>query len=651
MDAAAVGEIRVAYDAGFAPISYAAEDGEAKGLAVEIFRRTAEAAKIKYRLTAFPSFGTALAALKSGQADVVLAAVRSPERLEFATFVGPYYTSPSALVSRLDGGGWPSLDTLANGSLAIDQDHYLIPVIQREHPRLLLRVVPSVEQVLVAVADGRAEAGLANVEFAAAQIATRYAGRLQVSGTVDRHPSDLSFMVRADRPDVEAALRMGLTAVPERERHMLANALLRTKIPTGLQWRDVALTVAPFFAGLLGLLLATLLYARRLKLAREELRLQRDLARNEAQAKAAFLADVGHDVRTPLAALAKGLQLLQREPLGDKGRDMVGVLRGSAERLVELLNGLLDIARLEMGRLELMRRPGDLLQLVNEAVEQFRPMATARNLDLRVELPKHLPLLMLDSARTAQVVNNLLSNALKFTEQGFVRVTMTAKPVSVRLWKITLVVADTGVGMDETTRVRLFERFRQGPDAQRLHGGHGLGMSIVSQILQLAQGRVDVRSTPGQGTEVEVAVLMEEANQTEPLSRAQAARSVLLVDDDAVAQIVLGEQLRSKGFEVSVAATAEEALQRLHEGGIDVLISDANLGVDSSGLALAAQAKGGANGAGLRVLILSGDAGPQSLPPSIDGWVQKPVSPADESWMQEVSRLLNVGNPQAASSS
>lgn len=646
------GEILVAYDAGFAPISRVGEDGSANGLAVEVFRRTAEAAGLQYRFVPYASFSTALAALKARQADMVLAAVRTPERLAHGSFIGPYYRSPSALISRLDAV-WPSLDALSGRTLALDADHYLIPIIRRENPAVRVLVVPSVEGVLVAVAEGAADAGLTNVEYAATVMATRYAGRLQVSGTVERHASELSFMVRPDRADVAAALTAGLAAVPEQERQRLANALLRTKVPTGLQWRDVALTVVPVVAALLGLLVATLLYAGRLRKIRQQLSEQRDLARSEAQAKAAFLADIGHDVRTPLAALAKGLQLLQKEPLMGEAQGMVAALRGSAERLVGLLNGLLDIAKLESGRLELIRRPTDLLQLASDAVEQFRPLATSRGVELRLEAPARLPLLMLDATRAAQVVNNLLGNALKFTERGSVRVSVTAKPVQIRQWRLGLVVADTGAGMDEATRAGLFERFRQGADAQRLHGGHGLGLAIVSQILQLAEGRVEVRSAPGRGTEVEVQVLVEEANEPAPRSHAGALPSILLVDDDAVVRIVLGEQLRGRGFEVCVAATEGEALERLKAGGFDLLLADADLGAgtgvgSASGLALAAQARAAAGRPDLRVLILSGDASPQKIPSSIDGWVQKPVSPVDQSWLQAVTRVLGLARPLPA---
>lgn len=637
-----IGEIRVAYDVKFAPISRAEADGSAGGLAAEMFRRAADAAGLKYRFIAQPSFSAALAALRTGTADVVLAAVRNPERLTYASFVGPYYRTPSALVSRLDGG-WPSLHALSGRTLAIDAEHYMIPVIQREMPGVRLRVVSSVDQVLLAVAEGRADAGLTNIEYAASLVATRFAGRLQVSGTVDGHASELSFMVRADRPDIATALNAGFEAVPEHDRQMLVNAQLRTKVATGLQWRDVAMTVVPIVAGLLGLLLATLLYAGRLRQARRQLREQRDLARAEAQTKAAFLADIGHDVRTPLAALATGLQLLEKETLPDKAQDMAALLRGSAERLVGLLNGLLDIAKLESGRLALMRRPTDLKLLLRDAVEQFRPLATTRGVDLRLDMPAQVPVLMLDAARTVQVVNNLLSNALKFTERGSVAVRLAVQPTRTQ-WKLTLVVTDTGVGMDEATRARLFERFVQGPDAQRLHGGHGLGMAIVSQILELAQGRVQVRSEPGRGTAVEVTVQAEEADDTTEAVDFDTPARVLFVDDDAVVQVVLGEQLRSRGYEVEAVADAAAALERLRSGGIDVLVADANLGAGVSGLDLAAQARTVTPDAALKVVILSGDACPQDVPGFVDGWVQKPVSPADGSWLQGLDRVLGRGS-------
>ena len=152
------------------------------------------------------------------------------------------------------------------------------------------------------------------------------------------------------------------------------------------------------------------------------------------------------------------------------------------------------------------------------------------------------------------------------TDHGTVRKSLTVSPKSIRQWTFTFLVVNTGVGMAEEARTGLFARVRQGTVTQRTHGGHGLELPLVSHILQLAQIRVEAHSEPAKGPEVEIAVLAQEADEPAPKSRADALRNILLGDADVVEQIVLGEQLRRKGYDLSLASTASETLEHLQVG-------------------------------------------------------------------------------------
>ena len=672
--AAALGELVVAYDAGFGPISRRDANGEAGGMAAELFRRAADAAGLRYRLVGHDTFAGAVAALRAHQADVVLAAVRTPERLAYASFVGPYYSAPSALVSRLDGG-WPAVAALAGRVLAIDAEHYLIPVIRRESPAVQLLVVPSTADVLAAVAAGRADAGVTNVEVAATLIGTRYAGRLQVSGTVEGHPSELHFMVRDDRPAVAAALRAGLDAVPVNEQRALANALLRTHITVGLGWRDVARVAVPLGAGVAGLLLAAALYTRRLRAAQRQLAEERDRARALAASKADFLAEMGHEVRAPLVALASGLRMLAREPAAPAGDRLPQTLAASADRLVELLNHLLDHARLEAQGLELRLQPTDVCTMLRELAEPFRTLAQAKGVALRLDLPADLPLLMIDRMRSQQVVNNLLSNAVKFTTAGQVRLALQVRPVDAAQVEATLLVEDTGIGMDEATLQSLFRRFAQAGGTRERYGGTGLGLSISHEIVRRLGGQIEVASQLGAGSRFSVRFRAARApavadgrqaglaaatgGSVGSAGAAVAAGSVahapgpalrlqrlLLVDDDPVNQLIHAAQLRARGFTVRTCASAEEALPLLAADATDLLLSDQQLGAGLSGVQLAERLLQG--GRPPRVVLLSGEAPPARLPPGVDLWLSKPAHADDRAWLDALCRLAGQDPPPAA---
>lgn len=630
------GELRVAYDAGFAPISASRADGAPEGLAVEMFRRSADAAGLRYRFMAHESFASALNALRRKEADVVVAAVRTPERLLEAAFVGPYYTAPSAIVSRLSAG-WPTLGSLGGRRVAIDEEHYLIPVIRREHPGITLEVVPKAAGVLAAVDAGRADAGITNIEVASPLVAMKYVGRLRVSGLVESHPSELYFMVDRERPNVAEVLRRGFEAVPEDERRVLANALLRTNVTLATDWQSVALVGVPLLAGLTGLWLSAAWSARRV-------RRERDRAQQAAQMRADFVADMSHEVRTPLVALAEGLRLLEREAMPEPARRVLRPIVASTNRLVGLLNVLLDLAKLDAGKLEMTLEPVDLARLVQELAVAFEPLAAAKGVRLRVDVDSGIGPVMMDPYRVQQVVNNLVSNALKFTDQGEVCIALAARAIGTSRLELTLRVRDTGPGMAADVRERLFARFEQAPGVERQKGGTGLGLAIVQRLVRDGNGSISVNSAPGEGSEFVVLVQAERAPQAAAAPEPpQRTRRVLLVDDDPVNLLVFAEHLRHAGFEVEPAQTVAEAEQALGAGRFDLVLTDMNLGAGGRGSELAERAAASGALQGGALYVLSGDDAPERLPHGASGWLAKPRHPDDRAWLLAVERIAGAG--------
>jgi two-component system sensor histidine kinase EvgS len=648
-----LGELRVAFDVGFGPVTYVGEDGEAAGFAVEMFRRVADAAGLRYRFVAMPSFQAGMHAVRDRQADVMLAAVRTFERLEFSSFVGPYYSAPSVLVSRLDGG-WPSVASLGGHTLAVDAGHYLIPVIRREAPAVRILETGSVEHSFEAVRQGQADAAVTNLEVAARLINARFLGKLQVTGTVEGKPSELYFMLRNDQPALAAALKQGFDVTPENERHALANTWLRTEYRPGVSWWRVAAMFGPLFAALLVALLAMAFYNRRLKAqvqarerAEQALAAERDMARQATLAKAEFLAEMGHEVRTPLGAIAGGLKLLERESLPESASRTLGSINRAAQHLVELLNNLLDAAKLEARKIEMHVQPLDVCRLVGEVIEEFEPLAQSRGVKLSAELPQPpLPAVMLDGLRARQVLANLVSNAIKFTPPGGSVATRLQGQVvgsghsGAPVWELFFAVRDTGVGMGPEVRERMFQRFMQAPGAEQRFGGSGLGLSIVRQLLDLVGGSIEVDSEPGRGSEFRVRVCVSQARAAVAQAGDLQLHKVLLVEDDAVNQTLFGEELRARGYEVIVVGAAEEALQVLRERPVDLLITDLNLpGQSGLELASAVQALGPAR-VPKRVVVLSGeDAPPGGAAIGVDLWLTKPRGVSDRGWLSALREL------------
>ena len=637
-------EVIAGYDESFAPMSKTERDGEAGGFAVEVFRLAAQTAGLHPKFVGFPSFSAAVAAMRSGKTDVVLTAVDTEERRRWANFVGPYYTAPTVLVTSLKGG-WPSLSSLSGKQLAIDQGHYLIPALRSDAPDVVLVEYESVSAVMEAVSKGTADAGVTNLEVAANYINDRYLGKLQISGTLPERASELSFMVRKDMPQLARQLQLGLASIPPLEKTTLANTLLRTKIEIGVTWKEVLLWIVPICSLLTGLLLASAAYGRRLSKARSNALAERDLAVRAAADKADFLAEMGHEIRAPLAAIAGGLRLVKNEEMPERTRQLLRPIVRSTERLVGLLNRLLDLARLEAGKLDLQLQPLDLRSLIEDVVAQFQALAGEKQLTLTLSVQEGLPSFELDPFRVQQVLNNLISNAVKFSDRGTVTVSLTGSRIDAKTWELRLSVADEGAGMSPEMLDHLFEKYAQFSRDKRSRAGTGLGLAISRAIVVRAGGEMTAKSKVGVGTTFDVKMKVKEAtiHQSRKTKPPGKQVHVLLVDDDPVILLLCTEFLRRQGCEVDCVDNYQDALSRMKSIQFDILVTDQSLqpvpgenGIDLVlAVATAAIRRPG------KIYMLSGESKPQSgLPPNLDGWLQKPRGATDRNWLMQLGELV-----------
>jgi two-component system phosphate regulon sensor histidine kinase PhoR len=209
-----------------------------------------------------------------------------------------------------------------------------------------------------------------------------------------------------------------------------------------------------------------------------------------------FVSSISHELRTPLTSIAGYVELLQEEEENAEKLGHLAIVGRNSERLLALVTDLLFAARLQYGRLELERSPVDLRSLVEQCVESARPRAQAASVHLDVEVAD-VPKIEGEPAKLAQLLDNLVSNAIKFTPRdGRVSVRLTAEPELIRIQ-----VSDTGIGIPDQERERLFERFFRAQSAlERQIQGTGLGLYISKAIVDAHDGRIGVDSTPGGGT-------------------------------------------------------------------------------------------------------------------------------------------------------
>jgi len=314
------------------------------------------------------------------------------------------------------------------------------------------------------------------------------------------------------------------------------------------------------------------------RVAQEEAQQARKLADQANQAKSRYIAGISHEIRTPLNSILGYAQLLQNDPAMPPHRQQaIRVIRGSGEHLLSLIEGTLDIARIEGGRLSVDLRPLDFATFVAQLVQMFEQQAASKGLAFRYEVQGSLPpVVRADRKRLGQILINILGNAVKFTSQGSIAFRLRYQRDMAHFE-----VEDSGPGILEHELERIFEPFARGSAGDAANcGGTGLGLPISKLLTELMGGELTVRSTPGVGSAFSVRLLLPrlhaEAPQPDaaPLQRsgyAGARRRILVVDNDRNDRELLAEILTPLGFVVGQAATGQECLQ-CHAGFVPDLI-------------------------------------------------------------------------------
>lgn len=589
------------------PFEFIDERGNYAGMVSDVITLIEERLDYRFDINHKDSWNETLDSLIDREIGGITAIAKTPQREDYMLFSEPYFSFPIVLVIREGLGFVTDLRELEDERVGVVKGYASYDYLIINHPDLNIQVVDTVTEGLQSLSDGDLDVFVSNIPSVSHLIKTLGLYNVRLT-SITPYVYDLRVGINSDYPELVPIINKAIASIPQQAFDEIYKEWIFKDMKVKVDYRIVRRI------GLISIFVIGIFWYWNRKLSKEvsdriksenalrtseeelrkasyEAELMARKADEANQAKSIFLANMSHEIRTPMNAVMGYTELLSAAVQDKKQKSYLSSIRAGSRALLTLINDILDLSKVEAGKLHIEYRPISLSPLFDELQKIFTAKIDSKKLQFSVELSKAIPAaVMLDETRIRQVLFNLVGNAIKFTHSGTIYVRAMSEP-STDDGKVdlTIEVEDTGIGIPHDQQERIFRAFEQQEgQSTREYGGTGLGLAISKKLVEMMGGELSIKSEVGKGSCFKVKICNVEIASVDQLVDSELPDSsryrfdpakILVADDVALNRQLVKDLLEDTDFVIKEAENGEQAMAVAQQWQPDLILMDIRMPV------------------------------------------------------------------------